>query len=77
MVRLTNLNTSDVPVWGICGSGDVNDTKMGIKSVINKMKELNPERDVLFTNYPKCSHNDMAEAPYTEAFFDWVADKYF
>ena len=75
-VRPKAMCEMDFAVWAFCGEWDNYDNRHGSEETINMLAEKDPYRDVRYIEMEGCSHNDMAEAPYTEEFFDWAAAQY-
>lgn len=69
---LKAMYEEDFSVWAICGEWDTYDNRHGSEKTANKLAEDNPYRDVRYIEMEGCSHNDMAEAPYTVEFFNWA-----
>lgn len=69
-INLDNLENSNIPIYVATG-GNENGTYNNNQAVLDKCKEINPNRDVSIRSIMGANHGLMNYAGYTQEFFDW------
>ena len=67
-----NLKNSNLPIYAMAGGSELEYCSKN-DAVINELKELNPNRDVVSVSVENLGHNTFYKEGYTQKFFDWCS----
>ena len=67
-----NLKNSNLPIYAMAGGGELEYCSKN-EAVINELKELNPNRDVVSVSVENLGHYNFYKEGYTQDFFDWCS----
>lgn len=65
-----NLKNSNLPIYAMAGGGELEYCSKN-DAIINELKELNPNRDVVSVSVGNLGHYNFYKEGYTQDFFDW------
>ena len=65
-----NLKNSNLPIYAMAGGAEYDYCSKN-DAIINELKELNPNRDVVSVSVGNLGHYNFYKEGYTQDFFDW------